>query len=44
VVSRHDGEGGEVHLSVKLDDQAVGQFGRLFPGALANGVDAARPA
>jgi len=31
VVSRRDGDGGTVHLSVKLEEGAEGRFARLFP-------------
>jgi GTP-binding protein HflX len=31
VVNRSEEETGEVHLSVRLDAQALGQFERLFP-------------
>jgi GTP-binding protein HflX len=33
VMSRSDEDGGAVHLAVKLDDRALGQFERLFPNA-----------
>ena len=33
VVGRHDGEGGELHLRVRLDGQALGRFERMFPDA-----------
>jgi GTP-binding protein HflX len=32
VMSREDGEDGEVRLAVKLDERAMGQFEHLFPG------------
>ena len=31
VMSREDGEHGEIHLAVKLDERALGQFEHLFP-------------
>ena len=34
VLSRSDGDSGEVSLTVRLDAQALGQFERKFPGAL----------
>ena len=34
VVKREEADGGSIHLSVKLDDRAMGQFERLFPNSL----------
>jgi GTP-binding protein HflX len=34
VTGRHDEEGGAVHIAVRLDAQALGQFEQLFPGTL----------
>ena len=34
ILDRHDGADGRVQLSVKLDNQALGQFEQLFPDAL----------
>ncbi len=31
VMSREDGADGEIHLAVKLDERALGQFEHLFP-------------
>ena len=36
IVDRIDGEDGTVRLSVRLDNQALGRFERLFPDALTS--------
>ena len=40
VMSREDAEGGAVEVSVKLDEQAWGQFERLFPDIRSRAVGA----
>ena len=34
VMKREEADGGSIHLSVKLDERALGQFARLFPNIL----------